>query len=43
MKRRSCVAEEAVCPPQPKKSKVEPERKGLLVSLFLRTPCYLTE
>uniref|UniRef100_A0A3P8SA33 Grh/CP2 DB domain-containing protein n=1 Tax=Amphiprion percula TaxID=161767 RepID=A0A3P8SA33_AMPPE len=28
MKRVSCVGEEDVCPPQPKKSKVELERKG---------------
>ncbi|XP_054869518.1 grainyhead-like protein 2 homolog isoform X2 [Amphiprion ocellaris] len=48
MKRVSCVGEEDVCPPQPKKSKVELERKVLLYvrkegdevfdALMLRTP-----
>lgn len=48
MKRVSHVGEEDVCPPQPKKSKVEPERKVLLYvrkegdevfdALMLRTP-----
>ncbi|XP_070767559.1 grainyhead-like protein 2 homolog isoform X2 [Enoplosus armatus] len=36
VKRVSCVAEEDVCPPQPKKCKVEPERKVLL---YVRKEC----
>ncbi|XP_044063087.1 grainyhead-like protein 2 homolog isoform X2 [Siniperca chuatsi] len=36
VKRVSCVAEEDVCPPQPKKSKLEPERKVLL---YVRKEC----
>ncbi|XP_059196261.1 grainyhead-like protein 2 homolog isoform X2 [Centropristis striata] len=36
MKRMSCVAEEDICPPQPKKSKVELERKVLL---YVRKEC----
>ncbi|KAI3361491.1 hypothetical protein L3Q82_013640 [Scortum barcoo] len=48
VKRLSCVAEEDLCPPQPKQSKVEPERRVLLYvrkecdevfdALMLRTP-----
>ncbi|XP_053183613.1 grainyhead-like protein 2 homolog [Scomber japonicus] len=48
MKRMSCAAEEAVCPPQPKKPKVDQERKVLLYvrkesdevfdALMLRSP-----
>lgn len=48
MKRVPCVSEDNVCPPQPKKTKVEPERKVLLYvrkecdevfdALMLRTP-----
>uniref|UniRef100_A0A8C2X257 Grainyhead like transcription factor 2 n=1 Tax=Cyclopterus lumpus TaxID=8103 RepID=A0A8C2X257_CYCLU len=36
VKRMSCAAEEDVCPPQPKKSKVELERKVLL---YVRKEC----
>ncbi|XP_074510618.1 grainyhead-like protein 2 homolog isoform X1 [Sebastes fasciatus] len=36
VKRMSCVPEEDVCPPQPKKSKVEVERKVLL---YVRKEC----